>query len=81
MKLPKMREIIYFLNYITITKQLCRLRRKGLQEIFNMVQVNSVRRDLRRTAHVMQLDIDPYKAGSIVVCRIVYVIFLITVIS
>ena len=45
-----------------------------------MVQVNSVRRDLRRTAHVMQLGVDPYKAGSIVGCRIVYVIFLIIVI-
>ena len=45
-----------------------------------MVQVNSVRCDLRRTAHVMQLGVDPYKAGSIVGCRIVYVIFFIIVI-
>ncbi|WZZ43969.1 hypothetical protein YC2023_040228 [Brassica napus] len=28
---------------------------------FNMVQVNSVRRDFRRTAQVMQLGVDPYK--------------------
>ena len=46
-----------------------------------MVQVNSVRRDLHRTAQVMQLGVDPYKVGSIVGCRIVYVIFLIIVIS
>ena len=46
-----------------------------------MVQVNSVGRDLRRTAKVMQLGVDPYKAGSIVGCRIVYVIVLIIVIS
>ena len=30
---------------------------------------------------VMQLDVDPHKAGNIVGCRIVYVIFLIIVIS
>ena len=61
-------------------KQLCRLLRKDLQEILNMVQVNSARRDLRRTAHVMQLGVDLYKAGSIIGCRTVYVIFLIIVI-
>ena len=47
--------------------------------IFNMVQVNSVWRDLRRTAHMMQLGVDPYKVDSIIGCRIVYVIFLIIV--
>ena len=52
---------------------------KDLQGIFNVVQINSVRRDLRRTDQVMQLDIDPYKTGSIVDCRIVYVIFFIIV--
>ena len=36
------------------------------------MQVNSVRRDLRRTDQVIQLNVDPYKAGSIVGCRIVY---------
>ena len=46
-----------------------------------MVQINSVRRDLRRTAHVMQLDVDPYKTSNIVSCRTVYVIFFIIVIS
>ena len=46
-----------------------------------MVQVNSVRCDLRKTVQAMQLDVDFYKACSIVGCRIVYVIFLITVIS
>ena len=46
-----------------------------------MMQVNSVKRDLRMTVQVMQLDVDPYKADSIVGCRIVYVIFLIIVIS
>ena len=46
-----------------------------------MVQVNSVRRDLRITAQVMQLGVDPYKTGSIVGYRIVYVIFFIIVIS
>ena len=30
---------------------------------------------------VMQLDVDPHKAGNIVGCRIIYVIFLIIVIS
>ena len=33
--------------------------------------------DLRRTAQVMQLGVNPYKADSIVGCRIVYVLFLI----
>ena len=46
-----------------------------------MVQVNSVGRDLRRTAQVMQLGVDSYKADSIVGCRIVYLIVLIIVIS
>ena len=46
-----------------------------------MVQVNSVRRDLRKTAQVMQLGVDPYKTDSIVGCQIIYVIFLIIVIS
>ena len=36
---------------------------------------------LRRMAQVIQLGVDPHKAGSIVGCRIVYVIFLIIVIS
>ena len=44
-----------------------------------MVQVNSVSRDLRKT--VLQLGVYPYKADSIVGSWIVYVIFLIIVIS
>ena len=35
---------------------------------------------LRRTAQVMQLGVDPHKTGSIIGCRIFYVIFLIIVI-
>ena len=35
-----------------------------------MVQVNSVRRDLRKTVQVIQLDVDPYKADNIVGCRL-----------
>ena len=58
-----------------------RLRKKGLQKIFNMVQVNPVRRDLHKTAQMMQLGVDPHNAGSIVGDRIVFVIFLIIVIS
>ena len=46
-----------------------------------MVQVNLFRRDLRRMSQVMQLDVDLYKAYSIVDCQIVYVIFFIIVIS
>ena len=46
-----------------------------------MVQVNSARRDLRRTAQVMQLGVYFYKACNIVGYWIVYVIFLIIVIS
>ena len=48
---------------------------------FNKVQVNSVMRDLRKTAQVMQSGVCLYKAGRIVGCRNVYVIFLIIVIS
>ena len=44
------------------------LWKKGLQEIFNMVQVNLVRLSLGRTAQMMQLDVDPHKACSIVGC-------------
>lgn len=50
-------------------------------EIFNMLQVNSIRRDLRKTTKVMQLGIDSYKADNIVGCRIVCVIFLVIIIS
>ena len=52
---------------------------KDLLEIFNMVQVKSGH--LHRTSQMMQLCVDPHKAGSIVGCRIVYVIFLIYIMS
>ena len=58
-----------------------RLRKKDLQGFLNMVQVNPVRLDLHRTAQMMQLGVDPHKAGSIVGNRIVFVIFLLIVIS
>ena len=53
-----------------------RLRKKSLQGFLNMVQVNPVRRDLHRTAQMMQLGVDPHKTGSIAGYRIVFVIFL-----
>ena len=62
-------------------KQLWKLQRKGLQGIFNMVQVNLDMCDLYKTSQVIQLGIDTYKACSIIGCGIVYVIFFIIVIS
>ena len=59
----------------TIYLTIMRLRKKGLKGFLNMVQVNPVRRDLHKTAPMMQLGIDPHKAGSIVGYRIVFVIF------
>ena len=42
---------------------------ESLEGIFNMVQVNPVRR--RCSAQVMQLGVDPHKVCSIISCRIV----------
>ncbi|WZY87686.1 hypothetical protein YC2023_044421 [Brassica napus] len=57
----------------TIYSTIMRLLKKGLQEFLNMMQVNPIRRDLHRTAQMMQLGVDPHKAGSIVGYRIVFI--------
>lgn len=50
-------------------------------DIQHCSSINPGQADLHRAALVMKLDVDPHKAGNIIDCRIVYVIFFIIVIS